>query len=179
MPQILWLPSRGQLWIAWLWRPGGLVLLSPLRLQQLKAVLGRPPPPVHCAESRLKPTPSLFFEKEAYLPLLELWPEGQTTALATMGPWSCAQGTEAGGYNLHSPSVSPQLPAVSQKRAYTFVWHHKVSICHQDTHLYHLALVAKNILRSHRSITNREYICKQLPHLGPSRGNRFKSSVFL
>lgn len=53
----------------------GLVLLSPMRLEQLKTVLGRFPPPVHCTDSRLKHTPSLF-EKEAYLLIQELWSVG-------------------------------------------------------------------------------------------------------
>lgn len=48
-----------------------------------ETVLGRLPSPGLCTDSRLKHTPGLSM-KEAYLLILELWPQGQASDLAHM-----------------------------------------------------------------------------------------------
>ena len=61
---------------------GGLEFLGAMGLTVRETGLGRLPLPGHCADRRLKQTPSLS-EKEAYMLVQELWSEGQGSGLHT------------------------------------------------------------------------------------------------
>lgn len=127
--------------------------------------------PRHCRDSKLKH--SGLSKKEAYLLVQALWPEEQASSSAHLGAYRVAlrERRQVDATFTFSPCLVPQLASISQKGAYTLVWRPDFCGCCQGALLHHLALVAHGAYTrgSHRTVTNRERVLKQLPPSGHKR----------
>lgn len=110
-----------------------------MTITNVEMVLGRPPTPGHCTDSRLKHTPNLS-EKEDYLHVQELWPEKQ--ASRPFGSLQDAYGGAVWEWRPVDASTSFQFTGVFQKRAYTLAWHPDFQGCCLGTPTDGLALEA-------------------------------------
>lgn len=148
--------------IVWLWGRGACGLMGQLTIGE--AALGRPLPPKHCPDSRLKHTPSLS-EKNAYLLVQELWP-GSHPLLGVYGSaiWEQSPGDAVSALSLCLTPAHQYLP---KRSSYSCLVPQFLPRLCKGTTLHNLAPMAGRAYthRSPGTKTNEERVLKQL---GPS-----------
>lgn len=115
-------PHRAHHLSTWLWRPGGLIILSPMDLKHSETVLVRVPFPSNYTDTGLK-HPQAYYEK-AYLLAQELQPEGEASGfphIQSLQTYSQRTKARSGMPFLHTTLALLRLTSTFQQVVHTLI----------------------------------------------------------